>query len=144
MVQRLTDATVKRLPKPPNGNRIFFDSDVSGFGIRITRAGSRSFVLNYRTRGGRERRFTIGSYPDWRTTAARDEARTLRRLIDEGGDPLAEIEAKREAPTMAELADRFEQEHLPRKRPSTAADYRRMLANHIRPHFGRHTKVARP
>ena len=43
---------------------------------------------------------------------------------------------------MNDLADRFEQEHLPRKRPGTAADYRRMLRNHIRPHFGNHAKVA--
>ena len=66
----------------------------------------------------------------------------LRRLIDDGGDPLADIEAERAAPTVAELCDRFEQEHLPRKRPGTAEDYKRMLTNHIRPHFGAHTKVA--
>lgn len=66
----------------------------------------------------------------------------MRRLVDEGGDPLANIEAERDAPTVAELCDRFELEHLPRKRPGTATDYRRMLRNHIRPHFGQHTKVA--
>ena len=42
---------------------------------------------------------------------------------------------------MADLCDRFEAEHLPRKRPGTAADYQRMLRNHIRPFFGLHTKV---
>ena len=97
---------------------------------------------NYYTRAGRDRCLTIGQFPDWSTTAARAKARELRRLIDDGGDPLAEIEAERAAPTVAELIDRFEQEHLPRKRPRTARDYRRMLANHIRPHFGPHTKVA--
>ena len=48
--------------------------------------------------------------------------------IDDGGDPLAELEAERAAPTVAELIDRFEQEHLPSKRPATARDYRRTLA----------------
>ena len=43
---------------------------------------------------------------------------------------------------MMDLCDRFEAEHLPRKRPGTAADYRRMLRIHIRPHFGNHVKVA--
>src|ERR1700758_2067153 len=42
---------------------------------------------------------------------------------------------------MAELCDRFELEHLPRKRQGTADDYRQMLNNHIRPHFGAHAKV---
>ena len=142
MAQRLTDANVKRLRAPRAGNKITYDSDVAGFGIRVTAAGARSFVFNYRTRSGRERRHTIGGHPDWRTTGAREEARRLRRLIDEGGDPLADIEAERDAPTVKELCDRFELEHLPRKRPGTAADYRRMLRNHIRPHFGQHTKVA--
>jgi integrase len=137
----LTDAIVKRLPVPANGYYITYDGGVPGFGVRVTAAGTRSFVLNYRTKGGRERRYTIGSFRDWQTSAARKEARRLRHLVDGGGDPLADIEAEREAPTVAELCDRFEREHLPRKRPGTAADYGRMLKRHIRPHFGKHVKV---
>ena len=139
--ERLTDAIVKRLPRPKTGNRIAYDSDVAGFGCRITAAGSRAFILNYRTRTARERRHTIGRYPDWSTTAARAEAKRLRRLIDEGGDPLADIKAERAAPAMADLIERFETEHLVRKRPGTATDYRRMLNNHIRPAL-KHLKVA--
>ena len=54
--ERLTDAIVKRLPRPETGNRIAYDSDVAGFGCRVTAAGSRAFILNYRTRTARERR----------------------------------------------------------------------------------------
>src|SRR5271157_5425688 len=39
------------------------------------------------------------------------------------------------------MIDRFEAEHLPRKRPGTAEDYRRMLRVWVRPHFGEHVKV---
>ena len=139
--EHLTDAIVKKLQRPETGNRISYDSDVPGFGARTTAAGTKSFVLNYRTRSGRERRHTIGRFPNWATTAARVEAKRLRRLIDEGGDPLADIEAERAAPTMADLIERFETEHLVRKRPGTAADYTRMLNNHIRPAL-KHLKVA--
>jgi integrase len=138
----LTDATIKRLPAPKKGNKITYDVGVPGFGCRITAAGTRSFILNYTTRGGRERRHTIGQFPDWSTTAARARARELRRLIDDGGDPLADIEAERKAASVADLMKRFEAEHLPRLRASSQADYRRMIENHIRPHFGRHIKVA--
>jgi integrase len=137
---RLTDALVKRLPAPAKGNRLTFDDGVSGFAARITAAGHRGFVLNYE-KDGRQRRYTIGSLGDWTTADARARARELRREIDQGGDPMANIEAERAAPTMAELCDRFEQEHLPRKRQGTADDYRQMLRNHIRPHFGAHAKV---
>jgi integrase len=137
----LTDATIKRLRAPAKGNRITYD-DVPGFGCRVTAAGTRSFILNYTTQGGRERRYTIGQFPDWSTTTARAKARQLRRLIDEGGDPLADIESERKAASVADLIKRFEAEHFPRLRTSSQADYRRMIENHIRPHFGRHTKVA--
>lgn len=140
---RLSDAEAKRQPIPKKGNsRVTYDNELAGFGLCVTRNGARSWVLNYVTKAGRERRITIGALQLWRATAAREEARRLKRLVSEGGDPLAEIEAEREAPTVWELCDRFAAEHLPRKRPSTSEDYQRMLRLHIRPHFGAHTKVA--
>jgi integrase len=138
---RLTDAAVRRLAFPPRGNRITYDADVKGFGIRVTAAGARAFVLTYRTHAGRQRRYTIGSFPDWQTTAAREEARRLKRAIDGGGDPLADLTAARGAPTVADLIARFETEHLPRRREQTAAHYRRLVGSYIAPAL-RHLKVA--
>jgi integrase len=134
--RRLTDATVKLLPTPAKGNRISYDAVVKGFGARVTAAGARAFVLNYRTRAGRERRFTIGSFPDWTTAAARAEAAELKRRVDRGEDPLSDIETEREAPAVADLAARFEAEHVVRKRESTAAEYRSMLRKYILPALG--------
>jgi integrase len=141
MRKHLTDAVVRRLPPPDRGNRITKDIGAVGFGARVTAAGFRSFTLDYTTTAGRERRYTIGDFPNWSTTAARQEARRLRQLIDQGIDPLADAENARAAPTVADMCDRFEQEHLPRKRTSTARDYARMLKR-IREHFGPHIKVA--
>jgi integrase len=141
MTQRLTDAIVRRLPAPAAGNRIYYDQDAGGFGCRVTAAGSRAFVLTYRNRSRRQRRKTIGNFPDWATAAARDEARRLKQLIDQGGDPLADEEAERGAPAVDDLCDRFEREHLPRKRATTASEYRRQITRDIRPALGR-LKVA--
>jgi integrase len=139
----LTDAYIRRLPPPAKGNKITYDDDVKGFGIRITANDARTFVLNYRTQAGRERRTNIGSFDNWRTTAARERAKELKRLIDTGGDPLAVKEAERKAPIMGDLIDRFEREHLPKKlRPSTRDDYQRMIRNHVRPFFDKYEKVA--
>jgi integrase len=137
----LSDSMIKRLPMPERGNRIYYDDVVGGLGIRVTAAGARSFILNYTTRAGRGRRFTIGSATDWTTTQARDEAKRLRREIDLGGDPLADIEAERGAPTIAHLVARFEAEHLVRLRPATAAAYRGMFRHHIMSQLGESTKV---
>jgi integrase len=135
MPERLTDKLARELPAPPNGNRLYRDSDLAGFGLRVTAAGARSWVLNYSTRG-RERRITIGSFPPWRERQARARAEELRRLVDAGGDPMGDRRADRAAPTMNELADRFDAEHLPKRRPGTVQDYRSLLAQHIRPALG--------
>ena len=144
MAQHLTDATVKRLPLPERASKIHPDGDVPGFGCRVTAAGARSFVLRYRVRGsGRERTYTIGSTGNWQITAARAEAKRLRRLIDEGGDPLGDIEAKREAPILADLIERFVTEHVePRLRPNTVRHYKMLIRRHMRPNFGAHVRVA--
>ena len=139
--QPLSDAMVRRLPAPAKGNTIAWDTMVGGFGARVTVGGARAFVLDYRTKAGRQRRLTIGRFGDWTTGAARIRARELRRLIDTGADPLGAFEAARAAPTVAELADKFEKEHLPRKREGTRLAYQRTLNKYIRPHFGLHTKV---
>ena len=59
--------------------------------------------------------------------AAREEAKRLKREIDGGADPVGEQEANRAAPTMADLCARFDQDFVPRKRPTTQRDYRQQI-----------------
>ena len=141
MAQKLTDAIIKKLPKPETGEKITYDTQVKGFGIRVTAKGARSFLLNYRTKLGRERRYTIGDFGDWKTGAARTEATELKKVVDRGGDPLGEIHAGRKAPTVADLCDRFITDFLPRKRPSTQVSYQQQIDAEIRPALGK-LKVA--
>jgi integrase len=139
---RLTDRTVKALPAPARGNKVNYDGTVKGFGIRVTAAGGRAFILNYRRKAdGRERRYTIGSFPDWSTSAARDEAKRLKREVDGGADPVGAQRESRAAATVTDLADRFLKEYVPRKRPSTQRDYRQQIDIDIVPAIGR-MKVA--
>jgi len=135
-VDKFDDRFVRGLPAPPRGNRVHYDRGkdaVKGFGVRITAAGAKSFVLNY-TIAGRERRMTIGAYPAWTVAAAREQAKSLRRQVDVGEDPLEEREAERAAPTVAELCDRYLAEHASRKR--TGEGDRSMVERFVRPRLG--------
>src|SRR5262249_40091482 len=98
---------------------------------------SSAFILNYRNRSGRERRITLGSPPAWTVAAARNQAAELRRRIDAGSDPLAELETERTAPTVCDLAERFEKDELPKRRAKTRADYASILRLHILPRLGK-------
>jgi integrase len=135
---RLADRIVRQLPAPVRGNKVTYDIETKGFGCRVTAAGGRAFVLNYRRKAdSRERRFTIGSFPDWTTSAAREEAKRLKRQIDGGADPVGELLEGRAAPTVADLCARFEAGYLPRKRVSTQRDYRQQISVDIVPAIGR-------
>jgi integrase len=137
MTLKLTDRIISELPLPATGNRIEYDTEVKGFGIRLTAGGSRSFVLNYRI-GRRERRHTIGASPTWKVKTAREEAASLKRDIDRGIDPLAERDKARTAPTVAHLCDRYMAEHArTKKKPSSAAEDGRNINLHVRPALGK-------
>jgi len=129
---RVTDRMLSALELPERGARIHYDQVVAGFGVRITQAGARSFILNYRFEG-RERRITIGSFPSWSAAAARKQAQVLRRQIDTGSDPLASREQRREAPTVNDLFARYAEEHLPTKSVRSQADDRSMWKKEILP-----------
>ena len=69
------------------------------------RPAQSQFVVNYRRKGdGLERRYTIGAFPDWSVTAAREEAKRIKREIDGGADPVGKDKADRAAPTVADFA----------------------------------------
>jgi integrase len=120
---------------------VHYTGEIPGFGVRVTDAGAKSFVLNYRTKAGRERRYTIGQFPTWTLTGARQKAKELRRDIDDGGDPLADLEGQRAAPTVRDLCERAMKEHFSRKAPDYAADTQRMIDKFILPRL-QHHKVA--
>ena len=133
---KLTDKLIKGLPAPERGNRIVYDDGVKGFGVRVTAAGAKSFVLTYWS-AGRQRRYTIGRYPDWPLATARAEAKKLKlELRANGSDPLARLEAERSAPTMADLCQRYLEEHASKKRPSSQADDAGMIRAFVLPAFG--------
>jgi integrase len=144
MPLHLTDAVIKRLPLPERGSKKTYDAGYpKGFGVCITANGARSFILRYRVRGsGRERCITIGATSNWRCTAARAEAKRLKVIIDQGGDPQGDLQDERSAPTMLDLTQRFEAEHLPRLRPLARNYYPQVLKDRVLPFFGAKTKVA--
>jgi hypothetical protein len=115
---KLTHDVVRNAQAPATGSVTLWDSEDKGFGIRIFAAtarypyGAKSYFINYR-KDGRERRFKIASYPDWTVSAARDEAKKLRKRIDAGKEPDAAKTERREAPTVDDLVQRYIKDHLP-------------------------------
>jgi integrase len=142
----LTDDIIRALPPSEKAPKIHRDADIPGapgtgvvgYGVRVTKAGTKALVLQYRNREtGEQPVYTIGRWPRIKAERGREIARGLRAKIEEGFDPHVERVAKRNELTVAELADRFEAEVVTRKKSSTQDNYSRLLRLYIRPHLGR-------
>jgi hypothetical protein len=136
MPQLLTDKAVKALPPPVSGNRIVYDSGMRGLGIRVTAAGHKAWVFNYRFRGV-ERRATIGDAAAYPVRLARERAGEMRRTLDAGDDPMAARDGMHRAPTVADFVARYLSEYSSRHhRPRTHAEEERLLRRYILPALG--------
>jgi integrase len=129
---RLNEKSVKAAEPIKGKDYQIFDADVRGFAICIYRSGNRAFTIDYRS-AGRQRRMTIGRWPEWSTTAARERAKELRREIDAGADPLGNREQGRDAPRFKDLIERYVTEHLPHLARTNASDQKSMLRKLVAP-----------
>src|SRR5215212_12154528 len=142
MRDKITKRAVDALkPGPGGAEAVLWDTEVKGFGVRVQRGGSRSYIVHYRVGTGRAaplRKLTIGKHgAPWTPEQARGEARRLLGMVEGGADPAAAKIARKEAPTVADLAERFLAEHAEAKRKaSTATEYRRLLDRIILPALG--------
>ena len=107
-----------------------------GFGLRVYPSGKKTYLVQYRA-GRRTRRITIGQHGVLAAEEARARARQLLGDVAGGADPSAEKQAKRRAPTIAGLCDRFLEEYVDQHcKPATARDYRSIIRRFIRPRLG--------
>jgi hypothetical protein len=119
-----------------------WDSQLRGFGVRLSTTGTKTFILRYRPRrAGRsapKRFMTLGRYGPVTVEEARDRATKLLGAVADGQDPAAAMTQAQRSPTVAEAAIDFLNEHVATKRkPTTAAFYRHILDRHIVPGPGR-------
>ncbi len=126
---------------------IIRDTRVVGLGVRVSSAGTRAYVIDYRT-GGRRRLATLGRCSEMTLADARKLAgRELAAVRNEGADPLRRRADAKAAPTVADLIDRFLDDYAPRRidqgrlAPKTLNEYRRQANGTLRPALGR-LKVA--
>ena len=132
---KLNEKAVRDLEPVKGRDYQVFDSEISGFAIRVYRSGSKAFTVDYRI-NGRQRRYKLGAWPEWSATAARERVKEVRRQIDEGIDPLAIRADVREAPKFSDMIDRYIEEHLPRLAPRNASDQISMLRKMVQPEWG--------
>jgi integrase len=133
--------TVHGLPINPSKAYVAYDQKLSGFGVRVSPKGWRSWVVEYRPHGGgrtvAKKRITLGPIVTLTPDQARKAAREVLAQVYLGGQVELDRSGRRATPTIRRLADRFMQEEIARTRkPRTKDLYEMYFRVHVLPELG--------
>lgn len=141
---KITKRVVDALKTGPERFMVW-DSEISGFGLRVSPADRKVYLLKYRVGGGRTGRVrwaTIGTHGNLTPDQAREIARRWTAEVAEGGDPAGVREEQRKAPTVSDLLDRYLKDHVTvRNKAKTVVGVTDLVNRIIRPKLGK-LKVA--
>jgi len=147
MSQRLTKRVVDEAA-PRECDHLVWDSEIKGFGLKVTSRGQKIFLLQYRYprgRAGRVRRFTIGAHGSVTVEQARRIAEAKRGDVARGIDPMAELQKERQAVAAERSKPKRSVEHIvrefveryARRRNRSWKETERILKRHILPAWGK-------
>ena len=132
VMARITKRTVDALVAHDR-ERVVWDDDIKGFGVRVHPTGRKAYIVKTRYRG-RVIKITIGTHGAVTPSYARVRAAEIITDARAGKDPAGR---KTDAPTMRALGRRFLDEYVPAHcKPSTAEEYRRSVKLFIDPRIG--------
>jgi integrase len=119
--------------------RDFFiwDSELKGFGLKVTPKGRKVYLVQYRMPGRTTRRYTIGPHGSpWTPSSARTEATRILGAVAAGSDPADDKKLARQDITVSELCDIYLGEGADTKKATTVAMDRSRINAHVRPLLG--------
>ena len=134
-IPRITKRSVDAI-KVGGTDTVYWDGELTGFGLRVRRSGRKSYVVQTRI-AGKLCWFTIGPHGPLNPDQARARALEILACAKKGINP-RNADARREAePSMADLGRRFLEEYVPvHCKPSTREEYRRSVRLFVDPVIG--------
>jgi integrase len=135
---KLTTAAIRALKLPPGvADRVFFDEDVPGFGLRVRASGVHSWMVQYAI-ARRTRRVVLGLASALAPSRARAIAETLLAQVRLGRDPAGEKDQARAraTETFGALLPRFLEHQKARLKPRSYVETERHLKVNAKPLHG--------
>lgn len=124
---KLTKKVIDGLPLPSAGQKLVWDDEVKGFGLRLTIA-KKTYIVQGRVRGkGTGRRISLGEHGVLTVDEARKRARKELAAMLEGTDP---VEQQKRTEVQAVTLEKVVEKYLEDRRdlkPSSRADIEKHL-----------------
>ena len=121
---------------------VYWDRELTGFGVRVYPTGSKVYVAQARGPEG-PKRVAVGRHGVINADEARKRAAHIIARIKAGEEAVPEPMKPVGGPTMAELCARYLTEYVAvRCKPGTAALYRSVINRHVLPAFGKRPLAA--
>jgi integrase len=136
---KLTATAARNISLPPGvTDKVYFDDDLPGFGLRVRASGANSWMVQYAV-AGRSRRIVLGLASALDASKARATAKDLLLQVRLGRDPAVEKEQTkaRLAETFGALLPRFLERQRARLKPRSYQETERHLLMHGKPLHGR-------
>ena len=116
---------------------VYWDRDLTGFGVRVYPTGSKVYIAQARGPEG-PKRVAVGRHGVINADEARKRAAHIIARIKAGEEAVPEPMKPAGGPTVAELCARYLSEYVSvRCKPGTAALYRSVINRHVLPAFGK-------
>src|SRR5262249_48647385 len=119
---RISKRTVDAV-RPASKDTYLWDDELAGFGLKVTPAGRKVYLVQYRLGGrkGRTRRVTIGQHGELTPTSARTEAKRLLGQVAIGRDPASDRDRAKADKNLTAVLEQFMAEHVKAKRKARTA-----------------------
>lgn len=132
---RLTEARVKAM-QPADNVVCLWDSVVPGFHARVYPSGAKSYAVRFQRPDGSKVVVTIGSVQVFSLDSARESARKLREMHDEGKDARAHVKEQRGAKDVGALVKLWEADYRAKLKETTRRSYDSIIKCIILPAVG--------
>lgn len=135
---KITARSVNNLLPDPSKPLFLWDTDLKGFGLKVTPKGKKIYIIQYRLESTQlsPTRFTIGKHGTFSPDEARQAAKEQLAKASLGEDPAEEKRKRKKDISIASLLDLYLEKGCAHKKQSSITRDISAIERHIKPTIG--------